>query len=219
MATMTQGRRATGSPLASGTRPVPDRAQRAAHTAGGSLPGDFGATLRRYRRCVGWSQNALARVVGLDASYINRLERGEREAPTRQTALALAQALELSTEDADRLLGSAGYLPLSLQKLGAADATVNAVVRLLTDDRLSPELRADFRAVVETIAYRWQYRHRVEAAHAARPASPGQVPASTAVTATAATEPHGVAATRCSQVAIRPNSVASLPVTGVGLAR
>ena len=117
---------------------------------------DFGNTLRRYRLRAALSQNALAKVVGINASYINRLESGEREAPTREVAHALARALNLGPEEVDRLLFSAGHVPPSLQKLGPADSTVAAVTRLLTNDRLSPEARADFRAVVETIAIRWQ---------------------------------------------------------------
>ncbi len=121
---------------------------------------DFAGTLRRFRTRAGLSQNALAKVVGINASYINRLESGEREAPTREVAQALARALSLSTEEVDRLLFSAGHVPPSLQKLGPADSTVAAVTRLLTNDRLSPEARADFRAVVETIAIRWQSAER-----------------------------------------------------------
>ena len=116
----------------------------------------FESTLRRYRLRAGISQNALAKVVGINASYINRLESGEREAPTREVAHALARALALVPEETDRLLFAAGHVPPSLQKLGPADSTVAAVTRLLTNDHLSPEARADFRAIVETIAIRWQ---------------------------------------------------------------
>ncbi|MHB8409866.1 MAG: helix-turn-helix transcriptional regulator [Acidiferrobacterales bacterium] len=116
----------------------------------------FGATLRRYRLRAGYSENALAKIVGINASYINRLSSGEREAPTREVASAIGRALKLTTEEIDRLMFSAGHVPPSLQKLGPADSTVAAVTRLLTNDRLSPEARADFRAVVETIAIRWQ---------------------------------------------------------------
>jgi transcriptional regulator with XRE-family HTH domain len=126
---------------------------------------DFGSTLRRYRLRAGLSQNALAKVVGINASYINRLESGEREAPTREVAHALARALTLAPEEVDRLLFSAGHVPPSLQKLGPADSTVAAVTRLLTNDRLSPEARADFRAVVETIAIRWQCNYAAVAAN------------------------------------------------------
>ena len=115
---------------------------------------DFASTLRRFRLRAGLSQNALAKTVGINASYINRLEHGEREAPTRDIAHAMAQALRLSTEEVDRLLFSADHVPPSLQKLGPADSTIAAVTRLLTNDRLSPEARADFRAIVETVAIR-----------------------------------------------------------------
>ena len=127
---------------------------------------DFGSTLRRYRLRAGVSQNALAKVVGINASYINRLESGEREAPTREVAHALARALALCPDEVDRLLFAAGHVPPSLQKLGPADSTIAAVTRLLTNDRLSPEARADFRAVVETIAIRWQCNRAFGPPHA-----------------------------------------------------
>lgn len=132
---------------------------------------DFGSTLRRFRTRAGLSQNALAKIVGINASYINRLESGEREAPTREVAQALARALALATEEVDRLLFSAGHVPPSLQKLGPTDSTVAAITRLLTNDRLTPEARADFRAVVETIAIRWQCNHAMPSAHAAPPSA------------------------------------------------
>lgn len=116
----------------------------------------FGRTLDYFIRRAGVSQNALAKIVGINASYINRLCSGEREAPTREVAAALGRALHLAPEEIDRLMFSAGHVPPSLQKLGPADSTVAAVTRLLTNDRLSPEARADFRAIVETIAIRWQ---------------------------------------------------------------
>src|SRR6185437_2916459 len=104
----------------------------------------------------GLSQNALAKIVSINASYINRMETGEREAPTREVVHALARALALTLEEVDRLHFAAGHVPPSIQKLGAADSTIAAVTRVLTNDRLSPEARADFRAVVETTAVRWQ---------------------------------------------------------------
>lgn len=132
------------------------------------MPEDFASTLRHFRLRAGLSQYALAKVVGINASYINRLESGEREAPTREVSQALAKALMLSAEEVDRLLFSAGHVPPSLQKLGPGDSTVAAITRLLTNDRLSPEARADFRAVVETIAIRWQNDHVAATAPAAR---------------------------------------------------
>lgn len=120
------------------------------------MPPGFGELLRHYRERSKLSQNRLAGLCGVNASYVNRLEAGEREAPTRQVALALARELDLSIEETDRLLFTAGHVPPTLLKLGAADSTVAAVTRLLTNDHLPPEVRADYRAVVEVISARWQ---------------------------------------------------------------
>lgn len=178
----------------------------------------FGVALRRYRRCLGLSQNALAKVVGIDASYINRLESGEREAPSRRTALALARALQLSRDDVDRLLCSAGYLPPSLHRLGPTDSTVCAVARVLADGRLSPEVRADFRAVVETIAYRWQRLARQEPPRQA--AAPGyDRGAADPVPATGVANGREARAAACTRGATQPTGVASLAATRSGSAR
>ncbi len=52
----------------------------------------FGHLMRQSRETAGISQRALAQKVGLDVSYINRLESGERR-PRRLTLLKLASAL------------------------------------------------------------------------------------------------------------------------------
>jgi len=41
----------------------------------------FGEALAATRQAAGLSQRALAQAAGVDASYVNRLERGERQAP------------------------------------------------------------------------------------------------------------------------------------------
>jgi len=56
---------------------------------------DFGALLRRYRRAVGLSQEALAERAGLTAQAISALERGVRQAPYRDTVRMLGDALSL----------------------------------------------------------------------------------------------------------------------------
>jgi transcriptional regulator with XRE-family HTH domain len=127
-----------------------------AAAAPGRAGGSFGALLRRFRERAGWSQNALAKEVGIDASYINRIEAGRRTGPGPAVTLALARALALSPRAVDGFCVAAGHLPPSLQRLGPADPTIAAVLGVLTDDQLSPVARADFRAVVETIAARWQ---------------------------------------------------------------
>jgi transcriptional regulator with XRE-family HTH domain len=118
----------------------------------------FGSLLRRYRLRSGHSQNSLAKVVGVNPSYLNRLESCERDAPTRQVVAALARTLCLAPDETDRLHFAADQVPPSLQKLGGNDSTIAAVQRLLTDDTLSLEARADARAVIEVLCIRWSDR-------------------------------------------------------------
>jgi transcriptional regulator with XRE-family HTH domain len=116
----------------------------------------FADLLYHFRVRIARSQSDLGRHAGVNASYVNRLESGERRVPTPEVAGALARALQLPPEETDRFLWSAGCLPPSLQQLAAGDPTILAVTHLLTDQRLSPEARADFRACVEAMAHRWR---------------------------------------------------------------
>lgn len=59
----------------------------------------FGALLRRYRRAVGLSQEALAERAGLSTQAISALERGVRQAPYHDTVRALCAALDLGSAD------------------------------------------------------------------------------------------------------------------------
>lgn len=123
----------------------------------------FGELLRSFRLQAGRSQSALAREVGIDASYINRLESGEREPPRRQLVESLAAALGLPAEDRDRLFLAAGELPGALARLGPRDSTLRAVAEVLGDEELTEEEQREFRRVVEAIAVRWRYgTHRGE---------------------------------------------------------
>jgi len=115
----------------------------------------FADLLCSFRQRAGLSQSALGRRSGVDASYLNRLERGERRVPTPLVAAALAQALALSPQETDRLLWSIGAVPPRLQRLGGAAATLLAVACLLSDPRLAADARADLRVCIETLARRW----------------------------------------------------------------
>jgi transcriptional regulator with XRE-family HTH domain len=115
----------------------------------------FGELLRRYRLARGINQAGLAARAGLDRSYVNRIEAGERGAPTEAGTEALARALDLSDPEADRLFAAAGLLPRSLRSLGAADPTILLLAQRLTDTRLSPAARAALRATVETMVRCW----------------------------------------------------------------
>mgnify|MGYP001179683653 CR=1 FL=1 len=132
----------------------------------------FGELLSCLRLAAHLSQNALGHAAGVDASYINRLESGKRRAPSREVALALARALDATPTEQDRLLWKAGYAPASLMDLNPADPTMVAVARVLANRDLSPLSRAQFRVIVETLAWRWHGRLAVPSA--GNPDEPGR---------------------------------------------
>ena len=117
---------------------------------------EFGALLRQFRERARMSCNELARVVAVDPSYISRLERSEREPPRRPVVERIASALELTIEDQDRLMVSAGYAPATVAALGGWDVTLQVVADVLTDRRISPAERQDFRQVIQLVAQRWR---------------------------------------------------------------
>lgn len=116
----------------------------------------FGALLQSFRRRAGLSQGALAKLAGIDPSYVNRLERGEREPPKREIVEALITALQLPPDDADRLLVAAGHLPRALQHLGPLDPTLLLVADILADERIPAEERRQFRQQIALAALRWR---------------------------------------------------------------
>lgn len=131
------------------------RGQDGSRESGGA---SFGQVLKELRLARGLSQAAVATRAGVDRSYVNRLEAGERAAPGQAAVEALAEALQLTDAEADRLLATAGLLPRSLQRLGAGDPTLLLLAQRLTDSRLSPAARAALRATITTLARHWSER-------------------------------------------------------------
>lgn len=86
----------------------------------------FAAVLAELRTARGWSQGKLGIEAEIDHSYVSRIERGERM-PHRPAVLALAEALEATERDTDRLLVAAGFLPLSPRVLGALRLAMEAL--------------------------------------------------------------------------------------------
>jgi transcriptional regulator with XRE-family HTH domain len=69
----------------------------------------FPRILRDLREKHDMSQARLARVIGVDHSYISRLESGQRR-PSYDTLLAISNALGLDNEERKILFASANYL-------------------------------------------------------------------------------------------------------------
>ena len=122
---------------------------------------DFPTLLRSFRERVTRSRNNLAYEVGVDPSYLTRIEHGDREPPRQHIVEALARALRLTVPERNRLLVAAGYAPVSIVELGAWDDAFQAVADVLNDRQLSQEERDQYRVVVQQISTRWQAAGRV----------------------------------------------------------
>ena len=83
-------------------------------------PSSFGALLRDHRLSARWTQQELAEAAGLSVEAIAALERGTRRTPRHDTALRLADALELNGPDRTRFL-SAIHPPLPAHTDTAAE--------------------------------------------------------------------------------------------------
>jgi transcriptional regulator with XRE-family HTH domain len=126
-------------------------------TAERSEGASFANLLRTLRERAGLSQSALARRAGLDPSFVNRLESGQRTAE-RSVVEKFIAALELDQTDADLLMAAGGLLPTLFDRVGLQDPTLQLVVQILSDERLSPEDREEFREVIRLIGRRYRPR-------------------------------------------------------------
>lgn len=116
----------------------------------------FGEHLAAVRQRVGISQHALAKAVGVDASYVNRLEHGERQAPDVGLIRKFATALDLDAPATDALVVAGGGLPAALERLGPLDPTILLLADVLGDPSIpEPEL-TNLRRIVALLVQRWR---------------------------------------------------------------
>lgn len=73
----------------------------------------FGSVLRERRRAVGLSQRELAQRIGLDFSYISKLENGRLPAAAADTVVAICAVLGIRAEE---LLALTGKLPSAVEQ-------------------------------------------------------------------------------------------------------
>jgi transcriptional regulator with XRE-family HTH domain len=73
----------------------------------------FGEALREARRAAGVSQRELAERVGLDFSYISKVENSRVSPPAADTVVAISRTLGISPE---HLLALIGKLPTPVQQ-------------------------------------------------------------------------------------------------------
>ena len=74
----------------------------------------FGSNLKKLREQAGLSQRMLAEQVGVDVSYLSKIENGVMSPPSQELILKLADALGA---DKDELLTSAGKVPADIAQI------------------------------------------------------------------------------------------------------
>ena len=112
----------------------------------GAGMGHFADLLRKLRTEAALSQNALAKKVGIDPSYINRIEKGERQPPSVSVIHDIARALDLDEFGANQLLLSAGYAPATA--FNSQPAT-HPGLHLLSDFLSDESVRSEDRDLIE----------------------------------------------------------------------
>jgi HTH-type transcriptional regulator, competence development regulator len=114
----------------------------------------FGARLRQLRRAQHLNQRTLAARVGIDFTYLSKLENGRLDPPAADTIVRLADALGA---DADELLLLAGKVPQDLVPLITRSPQWPAFLRSI-GDLTDAELRVLAALAREIRARRGQQR-------------------------------------------------------------
>ena len=96
----------------------------------------FGVAIRDARRAKGLTQRFVAAKVGIDFTYLSKLENGRGDTPAEETIRRLARELDLDEED---LLARGGKVPAAVRELAASDREFASFLRRLPD--LPPEER------------------------------------------------------------------------------
>jgi len=83
----------------------------------------FGQKLRVLRRATGVSQRKLADRVGVDFSYISKLENDRLPPPAADTVVRICEALSVAP---DELLAASGKMPPQVQRsIGSSPAAIH----------------------------------------------------------------------------------------------
>lgn len=97
---------------------------------------DFGERLRELRKHRGLSQRDLAGLVGIDFTYLSKIEVGRMDPPSEAVIRKLAQSLGA---DADELINLAGKVPKELKAVLGENPQAVELLRVLSERRLPEE--------------------------------------------------------------------------------
>jgi len=93
-------------------------------------PAAFGDMLRQLRRTAQLTQRDVAAKVGIDFTYLSKLENDRDAPPGEETIRKLASVLHADTE---RLLAAAGKMPPELKRRATEDPRFAMLLRRLPD--------------------------------------------------------------------------------------
>lgn len=97
----------------------------------------FGDLLKKLRKNRGYSQRDLAASVGVDYTYLSKIENGVLPPPSDETIIRIAQALGIQT---DELLLAANRVPPDVTDLVTRSKSIPELLRI-TKDMSEDELR------------------------------------------------------------------------------
>lgn len=97
---------------------------------------EFGERLRELRKHKGLSQRDLAGLVGIDFTYLSKIEVGRMDPPSEAVIRKLAHSLGA---DADELINLAGKVPKELKAVLGENPQAVELLRVLSERRLPDE--------------------------------------------------------------------------------
>jgi HTH-type transcriptional regulator, competence development regulator len=106
---------------------------------------DFGKLLKTLRLEKKITQRALADLVGIDFTYISKIENGTMEPPAEDKIIKIAEVLG---EDVDKMLITAKKVPSHFHKVITENKDVPMLLRKA--ESLSPKQWEDIRRIIET---------------------------------------------------------------------
>ena len=110
---------------------------------------NFGIMLKHYRKLKNLSLKQLEEISGVSASYVNRLERGERKSPSITKILQLAEALEIPNSI---LVATIIQEPRKNEKISLSELLIKHDYFLNGEEELSRQARERLLKIIEHIA-------------------------------------------------------------------
>lgn len=96
----------------------------------------FGESLRQLRRSKGVSQRELAEKVGVDFSYISKVENDRLPPPAADTIVRICDALGVKPDD---LLALTGKMPSDVKEMLSASPAAQQFIRQAQEMKLTDE--------------------------------------------------------------------------------